>query len=411
MTSRTSLPAQPGPQGAASPILLSPESPGFEAVLRALEAERLAADLARAATAILPARLQAVMDAVRRCEGDAEACADLARNASLARAAEAARTAGASDNLIRDAIALARAGEDDWPAPAPAPEATDVAVIAAISPKALEGETGRRLARAVWTTGQVCVAPAKLGEAAGSLLAAPKAVVTLSDCWTGAGFDRFALANSLEAAAYDLPGPGYVGLAGLGGWLTSQGLDYGRKAARGLFDDAAAILKAASRKAGLAVFPEADARAWNGPARAGALKPDALRGLGAAGADFNEARRLVLGTQRLTDAPGLETLRSLGFTDHELAAAERALPGCASLAAAFRPEVIGEGFVRDVLGASEEQVAAPDLDVLAFAGLERARVEAAEAHVLGGGRLSEAEFLSFEARRAFRTADEIGEAA
>jgi ribonucleoside-diphosphate reductase alpha chain len=415
MTSRTSLPAQPGPQGAASPLILSPESPGFEAALRALDAERSAADLARAAAANLPARLQAVMDAVRRCEGDAEACADLARNASLARAAEAARTAGASDSLIRDAIAMARAGEDDWPVPAPTLEITDVAIVVALNPKELEGETGRRIARTVWTTGQVAVAPAKLGEAAGSLLAAPKAVVTLSDCWTGAGFDRFALANGLEAAAYELPGPGYIGLAGLGGWLTSQGLDYdseaGRKAAKGIFEDAAAILKAASRKAGLAVFPGADARPWDGPTRSGALKPDAVRGLGAAGADIEAARRLVLGTRRLADAPGLEALRSAGFTDHEIAAAEQALPGCTALAQAFRPEVVGEGFVRDVLGASEGQVAAPDFDVLAFAGIERAAVAAAEAHVLGGGRLSEAEFLTFEARRAFRTAEEVGDEA
>src|SRR5262245_26953877 len=104
MTSRTSV--------AAAPRVLAPDAPGFEAALEALEAERFTAELARAATAALPARLQAVMDAVRRCEGDAEACADPVRNASLARAAEAARTAGASDALIRDAVALARAGED-----------------------------------------------------------------------------------------------------------------------------------------------------------------------------------------------------------------------------------------------------------------------------------------------------------
>jgi ribonucleoside-diphosphate reductase alpha chain len=53
-------------------------------------------------------RLSAVTDAVRRCEGDAEACADPAANQALARAALAARQAGAADAPIADAIALGR---------------------------------------------------------------------------------------------------------------------------------------------------------------------------------------------------------------------------------------------------------------------------------------------------------------
>ena len=49
--------------------------------------------------------LRAVTDAVRRCEGPADVCADPAANPALARAALAARRAGADDTAILDAIA------------------------------------------------------------------------------------------------------------------------------------------------------------------------------------------------------------------------------------------------------------------------------------------------------------------
>jgi len=422
MTSRTSHSAQPITPPASSLRVLAPGAPDLDARLLQLEAEHQAAKLARAAAAVLPARLQAVMDAIRRCDGDPDACADPVRNTSLARAAEAARVGGASDELIRDAIALARAGEDAWPAPAAAPEADEVAVVAELSAEELAGEPGRRLARAAWATGAVAAAPRTAAEAGAWMLSVPRTVVDLSSCWSGAGFDRTILAEALQAAARESRGPAFIGLGGLGGWLVAQGLDYdsddARKAARTLFDRAVEILRRVSRNAALAIFPgpdgaSADARPWNGPATAGALTPDALRGLGAAGADAGAARRLVLGARSLADAPGIDirALKARGFTDHEIAAAEEALPGCGRLSEAFRPEVIGEGFVRDVLGASAAQLAAPDFDALAFAGFERAAVAACEAHVLGGGRLSTAEFLSRAAGRVFRSADEVGDGA
>jgi len=77
---------------------------------------------AAAAADGLGRRLQSVMDAILRCDGDAEACADPRANPSLARAADAARTAGAPDELILEAIALARDGEITWDAEAPAAE-------------------------------------------------------------------------------------------------------------------------------------------------------------------------------------------------------------------------------------------------------------------------------------------------
>jgi len=69
---------------------------------------------------VLARRLAAVSDAVRRCHGDADACADPTANQVLARAAWAAREAGAADDAIQDAIAIGRAGADGPPLPATA---------------------------------------------------------------------------------------------------------------------------------------------------------------------------------------------------------------------------------------------------------------------------------------------------
>ncbi len=98
----------PAPPTANTAALSSIELQGAIAVH--LGEHRRASALARAAEAAAE-RLQAVMDAVARCEGDPAACADVARNSALARAARAAREAGVTDTLIAQAIALARAGE------------------------------------------------------------------------------------------------------------------------------------------------------------------------------------------------------------------------------------------------------------------------------------------------------------
>ena len=99
-----------------------------------------------------------------------------------------------------------------------------------------------------------------------------------------------------------------------------------------------------------------------------------------------------------------------GFTEHEIAAVEAALPLVARLSVAFAPSVIGEGFLRDVMGATVEQLADPRFDALALMGFTAADVAAAEAHALGADSLAEAEFLTPIARDIFRTSATLGEA-
>ena len=98
------------------PALLDLNDVELAPILERRLAQHRAADLAQASVDALAARLQAVRDAVIRCDGDRAACGDPLRNPALARAAQAAREAGASDGLISRAILSAGPDSADWAA-------------------------------------------------------------------------------------------------------------------------------------------------------------------------------------------------------------------------------------------------------------------------------------------------------
>ncbi|HLZ77074.1 ribonucleotide reductase [Phenylobacterium sp.] len=416
-----------GKPAAAPPPVVEAGSPEIARAIAAhrgrAAAEALALELGR--------RMQAVMDAIARCEGDAEACADPAANPSLTRAAEAARAAGASDAMILDAIALTRAGASAWEIEAPEAQ-TGVRLVAV-------GPPDEAVARAAWATGAVVLAPSRavaerIAGAQGGLVGG----VDLMGFWSDDGFDidAFEAAVALLAAALAAASetPALIGLAGLGEWLVAHGLDYdsdaARETARELYLAAGRAIEGAG--AGLAIFrdPELELRLgggrlsaepWAGPLTLAetsdgepvrVLSEAAIRGLALSGVEAEEAHALLLGRADLSEAPGVNhaALLARGFTDHEIAAVEAALPLVACLPHAFAPAIIGEGFLRDVMGASAEQLADPSFDLLALMGFTTADVAAAEAHALGGDSLAQAEFLTPIARDVFRSARALGEA-
>jgi ribonucleoside-diphosphate reductase alpha chain len=427
---------------AVAPTVIDAASPELAAALRRVTSDCRGELAAVAASRGLADRLQAVMDAVLRCEGDAAACADPARNASLARAAEAARGGGASAAMILDAIALARAGESHWEVEAPPALADRLRLIVAAAPKDLSGPAGRQIALAAWTTGAVAVAAgmaaaARLAEAEPAL----RGGVDLMAFWSDLGFDIAGFEAAVQllarALAADSEGPVLLGLAGLADWLIAHGLDYdseaGRETARELYLAAAAAIETSGARlqGGLAVFadPELSLRLGGGDLSAApsngpvtlaetldgepvrVLSEAALRGFAVLGVDPGEMRGHLLGRGDLAEAPAIDprALAARGFTDHEIGAAEAALPLARRLADAFAPQVIGEGFVRDVLGATADQLADPQLDVLTLAGFTPAEVAAAEVHALGAPNLADAEALTPEQRCIFRTAAELGD--
>lgn len=400
-----------------------------DAALERLIANHRGREAAMAAAALMGDRLQSVMDAILCCEGDAEACADPARNTSLARAAEAARTAGAMDATILEAIVLAQGGETAWPC-APPTAGPAAPIVTASDP-------GPALVRAAWTTGRVIAAPdiataASISEAA----ALPAAGVELMALWRDGAFDEAAFAARVKLAATALAaeaeGPLLLALGGLGNWLLAHGFDYdsddARQAARNLFQSARKALEELGRdiRVGLISDPELalrlgapmNATPWNGPVTVSetadgevvrVLSEAAILGLAALDVDLASAQAALLGQRRFAEAPGVngETLAARGFTSLEIEAAQAELPFVRTLARAFAPTVVGEGFLRDVLGATSEQLAEPNLDVLSLAGFSAEDVATAERRILGDDSLASVGFLTAAQRRALRGAHEV----
>ena len=454
-----------------------------EATLVGRLAEIRAEEAARAGAGAIAARLRTVADAVARCEGGAEACADPLRNPALARAVRAAQAAGAPDSLIADVFTLAAAGETHTATAQPAFRAPAPTVVAG---------AGRAMAFAAWESEAIRIAfdPSDAEALARGLLAPAAALdvsrfvdsegldveglAALTRLWTVAleieGAAAFSIDEDQAALRY-LTRPLALGAAGLHEALVAAGLAYdsdlGRAFASGLValtvafgvetstemaalagacaafeadrDRQLAFLKSRAEaarafsevgEAASVVFERALAAAkakglrnlsvaalredpeialrlgglslgagpWRGPTTFaetadGALTPvlaaPALAALERFGADTAAARAEALGTRSLEGAPGVdaEALRAKGFTPWELSQIGGALLSARRLADALSPEVLGDGFLRDVLGVSPEQLADPAFDTLAFAGFNPDQIAQAERHVLGAGVL------------------------
>ena len=400
------------------------------AALDALCAAHHGAEAAKASSIMLAARLQAVMDAILRCEGDAEACADPARNTSLARACEAARTAGGSDVLILEAIALAQSGANAWLSEPPVTCSGGLVVAVADPTDAL--------VRTAWTTGRVIAAldaqtAAGIAEAAGL----PRAGIDLMAFWRDEMFDDAAFAAQAKIAAIALgaaaDGPLMLCLGGLSDWLVAHGYPYDSDDARRAARNLVLAARAATENLGLDIRlalvsdPELalrlgarlDAAPWSGPivpAEIGGgetvrvLSEATILAMSALGADIAAAQVALLGHRSLDGAPRVNpgSLMAHGFTELEIAAASAELPFVRTLQQAFRLDVLGEGFVRDVLGASVDQLADPQLDILALAGFTAQDIAAAQVHALGHERASEVAAFGEDLREVLKSADEIG---
>jgi ribonucleoside-diphosphate reductase alpha chain len=496
----------PGPDpGPALPAGSREFAVRLQGRLAAWRSERAAAE----AAPVLAAKLQAVMDAVARCEGDADACADPRHNAALARAARAAREAGASDPLIACAIGLARAGDASWPA-APSPEpAARAAPLLGLVERSAAGPSDHGVpaaARAAWETGEPILAFSESSAAAvGRALCAPTAAVSAEAFWREGAFDveGFAAAVRLWTLALDIEisatGQGELArrrptgliVAGLAELLVRRGLAYGasegRKAAAAIqaLADAAATAASAELADTCGAWPEIEserpalltelrvralacneimsdpaaneakrfyakaakglvarglrnvqttllaadpelslrlgglalgAAPWTGAVVEVELEDGTLRALtGAAveglvrlGVDPAAVEMHARGGGLLAEAPGLgrAALQAKGFTDHEVSRAEAALAAGLPLERAFSPQLLGEGFVRDALGASAEALAEPGFEVLRFAGFESADLEAATAHIQRHASISACPALDPEQAQVFTSAGE-----
>ena len=137
------------------------------------------------------------------------------------------------------------------------------------------------------------------------------------------------------------------------------------------------------------------------------FSPAAFEALSSEGVDLDAARRHALGHGSLAESPAIDhvMLQARGFTAHEIEKAEHALRENHGLRDAFAPAVVGAGFLRDVLGASAEDVARRDFDTLAFADFSPTEIAVAERHALGAGKLGDCDALNPELREAFQSVE------
>jgi ribonucleoside-diphosphate reductase alpha chain len=431
------------PAVAAQEVIALDSDEGPQRLERWLGARR-AAKGAAAAAALIQSKLTAVAEAVLRCEGAADDCSDPAVNPALARAALAARQAGGDDKAILDVIALARAGA--------AVEAVFVetppraGLILTAPPGAFASDLARKAAFAAWETGDVRICAISRASVGGVKDAGCGAALNVLPFAAPEELDKTglaALARLWTTALWIEAGPGgraELGVVGLHESLVAHGLAYGSVEAEPLV---AEIIHAVREGLGSATRELAGeggeqrvtlsfripadaglmlgalslgAEPWGGPAGMAetddgvtvpVLKDAALIGLMRLGADLAGARRQVLGARTLHGAPGVNAsaLKTAGFTDHEIGLAESALLTAPSLSAAFSPDVLGSGFVRDVLGAEPDQ---PDFDTLIAAGFSQSAISQASAYALGEGDLDLDSGLNAEQARVFVAGDNVG---
>ncbi|MCS6851248.1 MAG: vitamin B12-dependent ribonucleotide reductase, partial [Gemmataceae bacterium] len=103
-----------------------------------------------------------------------------------------------------------------------------------------------------------------------------------------------------------------------------------------------------------------------------------------------------------------ESLRDRGFTDEALAQIEAQLPSVFELAFAFNRFTLGDDFCRNQLGFSDEQLRAPNFDLLRALGFTREQIAEANAYVCGTMTIEGAPHLKPEHYPVFDCANKCG---
>jgi ribonucleoside-diphosphate reductase alpha chain len=237
-------------------------APEALADLDAWRASRRAQTAAEAAGAVLTQRLLSVSDAVARCKAKGDACADPARNPALARAARAAKLAGAPDALVFDAIASGRDGAaPPTPSLSPGQALATPRTSARAQPVLVRAAPDSApAARAAWESGEaVLIFNSEVAAQVRAAREAPGAALNCAAFLSAAGFDRdgFIAAVRLCVVALEIEGggdrskrnPGYplaLGLAGVHEVLVAEGLSYGSAEGRAWAASLVALAAAAA---------------------------------------------------------------------------------------------------------------------------------------------------------------------
>jgi len=138
--------------------------------------------------------------------------------------------------------------------------------------------------------------------------------------------------------------------------------------------------------------------------------PRALKKLGYHDGQIDDMVFYAVGAGTLANAPKInhETLAAKGFTDNELKSIEESLSTAFDISFVFNRWTLGDGFCRDVLGLTEEQLDDYNLNLLEAIGFQKQEIEAANLYCCGAMTLEGAPHLKDEHLPIFDCANPCG---
>jgi ribonucleoside-diphosphate reductase alpha chain len=138
--------------------------------------------------------------------------------------------------------------------------------------------------------------------------------------------------------------------------------------------------------------------------------PEALRTLGYSEAEIAEMEAYAVGHGSLAQAPAINhtTLKTRGFTDKALQKVEASLKTAFDISFVFNKWTVGEDFLTETLKIPAETVNTPGFDLLAHLGFSKKDIEAANEHVCGSMTLEGAPHLAEEHLSVFDCASPCG---
>ncbi|WP_116654087.1 vitamin B12-dependent ribonucleotide reductase [Pelagibacterium sediminicola] len=137
--------------------------------------------------------------------------------------------------------------------------------------------------------------------------------------------------------------------------------------------------------------------------------PEALRTLGYSEDQIAEIEAYAVGHGNMNQAPGINpaTLATKGFPEDKIEALNAGMKSAFDIKFVFNQWTLGVDFLK-FLGVTDEQLADPAFELLAFLGFSKKEIEAANIHVCGAMTLEGAPFLKDEHLPVFDCATPCG---
>ncbi len=138
--------------------------------------------------------------------------------------------------------------------------------------------------------------------------------------------------------------------------------------------------------------------------------PLALKKSGYNNDQINEIIKYAVGHGTFYGCPYInpESLKAKGFTDEIISKIEKVLPSVFEIGFAFNKYTIGEDFLIDKLGFTEEQINDYNFDLLKILGFSKQEIASANDYVIGTMTIEGAPFLKYEHYPVFDCANKCG---